>query len=76
MGVNHGGADIRVAQQLLHRAYVGAGLQQVRGKAMAQRVYRHMFGDSGLRYRQFELPPQAFFKQVAAPLNARARIDR
>ncbi len=32
MGVNHGGADITVAQQLLHSADVGSGLQQVRGK--------------------------------------------
>ena len=32
VGVNHGGADIRVTQQLLHRANIGARLQQVRGK--------------------------------------------
>ena len=29
MGVNHGGADIAVAEQLLHCADVGTGLQQV-----------------------------------------------
>lgn len=32
VGVNHCGADIRVAQQLLHRADVGASLQEVGGK--------------------------------------------
>ena len=32
MGVNHGGADIRVAQQLLHRANIGASLQKMSGK--------------------------------------------
>ena len=35
MGVDHGGADIAVAQQLLHGADVGARLQQVRGEGMA-----------------------------------------
>jgi len=36
MGVDHGGAHIGMAQQLLHRANVVARLQQMRGKRMAQ----------------------------------------
>ena len=35
MGVDHGGADIGVAQQFLHGADVGAGLQQMRGQTNA-----------------------------------------
>jgi hypothetical protein len=34
MGVNHGGADIRMAKQFLHGADVGAALEQVRGERM------------------------------------------
>lgn len=41
MRVNHGGGYIAVAQQLLNCANVGARLQQVRGKAAAQGVYRN-----------------------------------
>src|SRR5690606_26409767 len=36
--VDLGGGHVLVAQQLLHRADVGAGLQQVRGETMAQGV--------------------------------------
>jgi hypothetical protein len=38
MRVDHGGRHIRMPQQLLHRADVGARLQQVRGEGMAQGV--------------------------------------
>ena len=35
MGVDHGRADVGVAEQLLHGADVGAGLEQVGGERMA-----------------------------------------
>lgn len=38
MGVDHSSRHITVAQKLLHRANIGARLQQVRGKAVAQGV--------------------------------------
>ena len=38
MGVNHGGLDIFMAQQLLHGANVVAIFEQVGGKAMAKRM--------------------------------------
>ena len=36
MGIDHRPTHVRVPQQLLHRANVGARLQQVRGEAVAQ----------------------------------------
>jgi len=36
MGVDHGGGDIRMSQELLHRAYIVMGLQQMRGKGMPE----------------------------------------
>jgi hypothetical protein len=36
MGIDHGGGDIRMSQEFLHRAYIVMGLQQMRGKGVAQ----------------------------------------
>ena len=38
MRVNHGGAHIRMAEQLLHRANVVTRLQQMCGKRVAQHM--------------------------------------
>jgi len=38
VGVDHGGGDLRVSQQILHRADVVAVLQQVGGKAVPKGV--------------------------------------
>ena len=35
MGVDLGGADVRVAQQFLHRPEVAGGLQQMAGEGVA-----------------------------------------
>ncbi len=47
MGVDHGGADVFVAEQFLDCADVVAGLKQVRCEGMAQGVGRDVFGDFG-----------------------------
>ena len=54
MGVNHGGADIGMTQQFLHRADVVASLQQMGGEGMAQRVRRRRLVDAGLLRGQLE----------------------
>ena len=54
MGVDHRRADIRVAQQLLHGADIGAGLQQMRGKRMAQGMWRGRLGNVGILQRPLE----------------------
>src|SRR5512147_679976 len=40
VGVDLGGRDISMAQELLHRAQIGAPLQQMTGKGMTQHVRR------------------------------------
>ena len=45
MGVNHGGADIGMPQQLLHRANVVTRLQQMRGKRVAQHMGANRLGN-------------------------------
>jgi hypothetical protein len=47
VGVDGGGADVGMAQQQLHRAQVGAVVQQVGGEGVAQRVRRQRRGDAG-----------------------------
>lgn len=45
MGVDHGGAHVRVPQQFLHRADVRARLQQMRREGMAQGVHGDGLGN-------------------------------
>ena len=57
MGIDLRGRDIRMAQQHLHHAQVGAVVEQVRGEGVAQRVRRQrliqpaMFGVLLIRYQ-------------------------
>ena len=53
MGIDHRGADIAVPQQLLHRAYVRATLQQMRSNTRAKR-YRMLGKLEGVAGRQPE----------------------
>ena len=48
MRVDHGGRHIAVAEKLLHRADIGARLQQVGGKAVAQGVNRNRLANARL----------------------------
>jgi len=54
MGVDLGGGDILVAKQLLNGADVVAVFQQVRGKAVAQRVRADGFDNSDHNTRPAE----------------------
>jgi len=47
MGVDHGGADVFVSQQLLHGADVVALLEEVSGEGVAKGVGGNPFGDPG-----------------------------
>jgi hypothetical protein len=76
MGVDHRRADIRVAEQLLHSADVGAGLQQVGRKRMAQGMDGYRLGDARARHRLLECPLHPVFVQMVAAFDAGARIDR
>ncbi len=47
-GVDLGGGDADVSQELLHLAQFGAAIQQMGGEAVAQRVGRHSLFQAGL----------------------------
>ena len=76
MGVDHGRADIGMAEQFLHRADVVAGLQQMRGKRMAQRVWRGWLVHRAGRHRTLEGCLERTFKQMMAAAHRAARVDR
>lgn len=47
MQIHSSGTDAAVAQQFLDREQIGSILQQMRGKCMAQTVYRNIFVNVG-----------------------------
>jgi len=47
MGVDLRRGDVHVAQQVLHRSNIGAGVQQMCGKGVSQRVRGDAFVESG-----------------------------
>ena len=50
-------------------------LQQMRGNAVAQGVYRHGLDDTRQRHSQLQSALQPLFKQVAPTLNAATRVN-
>ena len=67
MGIDHRRAHVRMPQQFLHRADVGARLQQVRGKAVAQDVHGDGFANARLGYGFLQGTPQSPLIEVIAP---------
>jgi hypothetical protein len=49
--VDHGGADVLVAEEFLNCPDVVAVLQQVGGRGVAKRVAAHALGARGARYK-------------------------
>ena len=68
--VDHRRAHLAVAEQFLHRADVGARLQQVRGEAVTQRVRRYVLLDAGQGSGAPQCARQPLLEQVVAPLDA------
>ena len=56
-GIDLRGGDIGVAQQLLHRAQIAAGLQQVAGKRVAQHMRMYGRGQIGFEAAALEALP-------------------
>jgi len=76
MGVDHRRRDIRVAEQLLHRADVVAGLEQVRRKRMAQAMTIDFLRDPSPLRCTFDRFLQSVLVDMMATGLAAARIDR
>ena len=76
MRVDHGGADVFVAEQFLHGPNVVAIFEQVGSEGMAQRVATGALVHVRFTHRAFDGSLQRIFQQVMAPLVARLRIER
>ena len=76
VGVDLGGGHVLVAEQFLHRADVGASLEQVGGKAMAQRVRGHWLVEAGLARGAAHRRLQHLLVDVVASAHASERIQR
>ena len=73
MRVNHGGAHIRMAEQLLHRSNVVARLQQMGGKRVAQHMRAHRLGDLRSPRSLPNRPLHRLGVHMVAPLHRLAR---
>ena len=78
--VHLGGGEARVAEQLLHRPDVGAPVQEMRGKGMAERVRGHplaevrpgeVFARMNRTPRSVILPPRWLMKSAARSASPR-----
>ena len=64
MGVDHGGLQVFVAEQLLHSANVIAGFQQMSGKAMTEGVAGRWFRQSGRAHSLLHGALEPFFIEM------------
>ena len=76
MGVNHGGADIGMAQQFLHGADVVTRQQQMGGKRVPQSVGRGGFGNIGQLQGPLERPLEGLLVLVMPALAGTTRVGR
>ena len=75
MGVDHGGFDVRVAEQLLYAADVIAGLQQVGRKGVTQRVRRGWLDDARRFNRALEIALEGLIVKMMPSAYAGARVS-
>ena len=76
MGIDHGRFYVGMTEELLHRAYIVAGLQYLRRKRMPQGVRCSRLMHLRQPHRTLEGPLKGCFVCVMAALDAGARIGR
>lgn len=76
VGVDHGGADVFMAEQFLNGSYVVAVLKEVGGEGVAEGVGADSFLDFGFFGGLFEGALQAGGVQVVTAFPAAARVER
>ena len=75
MSINHRSADIAMPEQLLNRANVMPGCQQMGGKRMAQDVWIGRLGETNLPGGFFEGALRHGLVEMVTAVNPRAGID-
>src|SRR5450755_3347009 len=74
MSVNHRSSHIGVTEQFLHRANIGARLEQMRGKAMAKGMTARRLRYSRPMNRRLDRALHDFFMLMMADRSAGERI--
>jgi hypothetical protein len=64
MGVDHRRRNVRVSEEFLYGTNVVPGGKEMSGKAVAQGVTRHAFGDTSSRCRALHCSLQATFVKM------------
>lgn len=75
MGIDHGRADVTVAEQLLDRAHVVAVLEKVNCEGVAQGVTARSLGDAGILKGFLEGPLYDGLMNMMAPAFACALVE-
>lgn len=74
MSVDHSGADILVAEEFLHGSYVVSVFEQMSGEAVAERMTRRGFADTGLAHRAVDSLLHGGFREMMTADDLRARV--
>ncbi len=75
VSVDHGGADVFVAEEFLHGANVVAVLQQMRSEAVTEGVAAGGFVSAGGAHGDFDGVLEVFLEEVMTAGCAASRID-
>ena len=75
MGIDHGGGDVLVAEQLLHGANVVAALQQVGGKAVPEGMAACWFAQASGAHGEFDRVLDVLFMDMMATRFAAGWIE-
>ncbi len=75
VGVDHGRGYVAVAEEFLDGSDVVAGLEQVGGEGVSERVARRGHADSGSSHGVLHGPLQDRFVQVVAARSSGVEID-
>src|SRR5262247_2838482 len=75
MGIDHGGTDVLVAQEFLHRTDIVTVLQKMRRKTVSHSMTAAAFRDTCTLERLFHGSLQYRFGHMVSALDSRTRID-
>ena len=67
VGIDHGGLNVTVPEQLLDLPNVGSGFEQMGGEAVPQAMYARVLCDSGPPQGLLDCPLQVALRRVEAP---------
>ena len=75
MRIDHGRADIGMAEEFLNGSYIMTGFKQMGRKRMSKAVGVYHFGDAGFLCGFLDGVLEDAFEYVVALLDARSRVD-